>query len=76
MSVMEVQELSKPWDIYDARSQCMHTGINEMLSVDCQPLSMVEDLGFKSVLQIWNLATNVQVVLLYLKFILARKRNF
>ena len=30
----------------------MHKRIGEMLAVDCKPLSMVEDVGFKRVLQI------------------------
>ncbi|XP_065908971.1 zinc finger BED domain-containing protein 4-like [Dysidea avara] len=49
--VNEVQELSKPWDINDTRSQRVHKRIGEMLAVDCQPLLMVEDVGFKRVLQ-------------------------
>ena len=48
----ETQELSKPWDINDARSQRVHKRIGNMLAVDCQLLSMVEDIGFKRVLQI------------------------
>ena len=52
LSLEETQELSKPWDINDARSQRVHKRIGEMLAVDCQPLSMVEDVGFKRVLQI------------------------
>ena len=52
LSLEETQELSKPWDMNDARSQCVHKRIGEMLAVDCQSLSMVEDVGFKRVLQI------------------------
>ena len=51
LSLEEMQELSKPWDINDARSQHVHKRIGEILAVDCQPLSMVEDIGFKRVLQ-------------------------
>ena len=51
LSLEDTQELSKPWDINDARSQRVHKRIGEMLAVDCQPLSMVEDIGFKRVLQ-------------------------
>ena len=51
LSLEETQELSKPWDINDVRSQRVHKRIGEMLAVDCQPLSMVEDIGFKRVLQ-------------------------
>ena len=50
LSLEETQELSKPWDINDARSQRVHRRIGEMLAVDCQPLSVVEDVGFKRVL--------------------------
>lgn len=52
LSLKETQQLSKPWDINDDRSQRVHKRIGEMLAVDCQPLSMVEDVGFKRVLQI------------------------
>ena len=55
LSLEETQELSKPWDINDAWSQRVHKRIGEMLAVDCQPLSMVEDVGFKRVLQILEL---------------------
>ena len=51
LSLQETPELSKPWDINDGRSQRMHKNIGKMLAVDCQPLSMVEDVGFKRVLR-------------------------
>ena len=51
LSLQEVQELSKPWDINDTRSQRVHKRIGEKLAVDCQPLLMVEDVGFKRVIQ-------------------------
>ena len=51
LSLQEMQELSKPWDINNTRSQHVHKRIGEMLSIDCQPLSMVENVGFKRVLQ-------------------------
>ena len=78
LSLLEVQELSKPWDINDTRSQSVHKRIGEMLVVDCQ---MVEDVGFKRVLQALEPhATNVQAVSilriqLYLRFILAWKKK-
>ena len=52
LSLEETQELLKPWDINDSRSQRVHKKIGEMLAIDCQPLSMLEDVGFKRVLQI------------------------
>ena len=52
LSIQEAQELSKPWDINDTRSQHVHKRIGKMLAVDCQPLWMVEDVGFKRVLQV------------------------
>ena len=52
LSLEKTQELSKPWDIHDARSQRVHKRIGEMLAIDCQPLSVVEDVGFKRALQI------------------------
>ena len=35
LSLEETQELSKLWDINDARSQRVHKRIGEMLAVDC-----------------------------------------
>ena len=62
LSLEETQELSKHWDINDARSQHVHKRIGKILAVDCQPLSMVEDVGFKEYYKFWSRATSAQVV--------------
>lgn len=74
LSLKETQQLSKPWDINDDRSQRVHKRIGEMLAVDCQALSMVEDVGFKRMLQILEpryKCPSFSQILLYLKFTLA-----
>ena len=40
LSLVEIQELTKPWDINDARSQRVHKRIGKMLAVDCQPFTV------------------------------------
>ena len=34
------------WDINDSRSICLHQNIGEFIALDCQPLSVVSDVGF------------------------------
>ncbi len=36
----------KPWDISDSRAQLIHGRVVEMVALDSQPFSMVEDEGF------------------------------
>ncbi|XP_061704198.1 zinc finger BED domain-containing protein 4-like [Cydia pomonella] len=38
--------ISKKWDLQDPRSQEIHNAIGEMIAVDNQPISIVEDVGF------------------------------
>ena len=52
LSLEETQELTKLWDINDSKSQRVHKRIGEMIAVDCQPLSVVEDIEFTRVLQV------------------------
>lgn len=51
LSLIETQDLTKVWDINDHRAQKVHRKVGEMLAIDCQPISMVEDVGFKQVLK-------------------------
>ena len=53
LSLKETQELTRPWDINDNKSQCVHKRIGKMLAIDYQPLSMVEDNGFTRVETLW-----------------------
>ena len=46
LSLEEVQEKVHIWDINDARAQCMHRLVNEMIALDNQLFSVVEDPGF------------------------------
>ena len=43
---MEVQDRGHKWDINDARAQRVHKFMMEMIALDNQPFSLVEDLGF------------------------------
>ena len=38
--------LVKRWDINDSRAQNIHTKMGEMIALDYQPFSVVEDVGF------------------------------
>ena len=46
LSLMEVQDRGRKWDINDARAQRVHKFVMEMIALDNQPFSLVEDLGF------------------------------
>ena len=39
-------ETKKIWNVNDAKSRAIHFKIGEMIALDCQPLSVVEDDGF------------------------------
>ena len=52
LSLMEVQDRSRKWDINDARAQQIHKFIMEMIALDNQPFSLVEDIGFVQLLQV------------------------
>ena len=40
------QDRVKQWDINDSRSTALHRKLGEMIALDYQPLSLVEDIGF------------------------------
>ena len=52
LSLMEVQDRSRKWDISDARAQRVHKFVMEMIALDNQPFSLVEDKGFVRLLQV------------------------
>ena len=52
LSLTETQELTKVWDINDHWAQRVHRKIGVMVAIDSQPLSVVEDVGFRQVLRI------------------------
>lgn len=47
----ETLDLKKVWDINSANAKSIHNSIGEMIAVDNQPFSIVEDLGFNRLLQ-------------------------
>ena len=46
LSLEEVQEKVRIWDINDTRAQRVHRLVIEMIALDNQPFSVVEDPGF------------------------------
>ena len=48
VSLQETAELLKVWDINDSRAKRTHTKVGEMIAIDCQPISVVDNEGFKS----------------------------
>ena len=40
------------WDINDSRSICIHQKIGEFIALNCQPLSVVSDVGFVRLLKL------------------------
>lgn len=42
---------TQKWDINSDLSQAIHTAIGEMIAADCQPFSVVEDIGFSRLMQ-------------------------
>ena len=44
----EAKELQLPWDINDHCAKFIHIKITEMIALDCQPYSVVDDGGFKA----------------------------
>ena len=45
-TLLEARDRVKPWDVNDKRAQLIHCRIVEMIALDSQPFSVVEDLGF------------------------------
>jgi len=44
----ESMDKVKQWDINDTRAALVHKKLGEMIALDCQPLTIVEDIGFNS----------------------------
>ena len=49
---MEVQDRGRKWDISDIRAQRVHKLVMEMIALDKQPFSLVENIGFVRLLQV------------------------
>ena len=44
------EDMCKVWDINDARAKTIHIKIAEMIALDCQPYSVVDDIGFRALI--------------------------
>ena len=51
-SFFRKETLKKRWDINSEQSQAIHKAIGEMIALDCQPISFVEDIGFSRLMQL------------------------
>ena len=51
LTLEETESRVRIWDINDPRSVRITRRIAEMIAIDCQPISVVDDLGFVRVLQ-------------------------
>ena len=51
LTLAESCDRTRLWDINDPRSHRIHQRIGEMIAIDYQPLSVVDDQGFKSLLK-------------------------
>jgi len=52
LSLFVVQDKVKAWDINDSRAQRVHRFVMEMIAMDIQPFSLVEDFGFARLLHL------------------------
>ena len=50
LNPFEYLETKKIWNVNDAKSRVIHFKIGEMIALDCQPYSIVEDEGFKNLI--------------------------
>jgi len=50
VTLVEARDLLKPWDINDHRAKFIHIRIAEMIALDCRPYSIVDDVGFKTLI--------------------------
>lgn len=50
LTLSQSYDKSRLWDINDHCAQKIHRKIGKMVALDCQPLSIVDDRGFKAVL--------------------------
>lgn len=59
ITLQETLDLTKKWTIDNPKAKLIHMKIAEMIAVDNQPFSMVEDLGFTRLMK--ELRTNYQI---------------
>ena len=48
ITLPEARDLLKPWDINDHCAKSIHIKIAEMIALDCQPYSLVNNVVFKT----------------------------
>lgn len=51
ITISESLSRKESWDINSEKAQTIHTAIGHMIASDCQPLSLVDDIGFIRLMQ-------------------------
>ena len=51
VTLTQSEDRRKAWDINDSRAKAVHLKIAEMIALDCQPYSVVDDIGFRAMVQ-------------------------
>ena len=51
LTVEETLSLKKIWDINSSQAISIHNSVAEMVIVDCQPFSIIEDVGFNKLMK-------------------------
>ena len=51
LTLEESKDHARVWDVNDPRAQLVHKRIAEMIALDCQPFSIVDDTGFNRLLK-------------------------
>ena len=52
ITLQETMERSKKWDINHEQARKIHVAIGEMIALDVQPFSIVEDIGFNRLMHL------------------------
>ena len=52
LTIEEVNDRTQQWGIHDSHSEHVHRKLGKMIAVDCQPYSIVEDIGFNRLVRI------------------------
>ena len=50
VTLAQAEDMHKVWDINDVRAKAIHVRIAEMIALDCQPYSVVDDIGFRALI--------------------------
>jgi len=52
VTLAQAEDMPKVWDINGVRAKAIHIKIAEMIALDCQPYSVVDDIGFRALVHV------------------------